>query len=313
MKYRLKRITILFLIIINVATFSTVRAMSEETEKSEKEATEKFRQAKKFIYGKEWKKAAAGFETVAKTFPGSEYADDSLYWLAYSLDKMGRDIENAQENLEIRKEALKHLAELMTRYPSSKWFDDAERLTIEIAGELAAKGLKGFEKLVLNGVKDNREAEIKIVALLQLFDMDREKAFDMAEKIIRANKNKKLREKAIFALGQQQDPRAVSILVEVAEKDADKKIRENAVFWLGQIGTPESFKQLLKLYHKTTDIELKKRLLFSLSRSDNKDTVKELIRIYKKETNTELKKQIIFELGNSDSKEARDFILEILE
>ena len=313
MKHRLKIITILFIMILNVTTFSTVRAMSEETGKSEKEAIEKFRQAKKFIYDKEWKKAAAGFESVVKTFPGSEYTDDSLYWLAYSLDKMGRDIENAQENLEIRKEALKHLAELMTRYPSSKWFDDAERLTIEIAGELAAKGLKGFEKLVLNGVKDNREAEIKIVALMQLFDMDREKAFDMAEKIIRTNKNKKLKEKAIFALGQQQDPRAVSILVEAAEKDPDKKIRENAVFWLGQIGTQESFKQLIRLYHGAADIELKKRLLFSLSQSGRKDAVKELIRIYKKETNTELKKQIIFWLGNSGSKEAKEFILEILE
>jgi hypothetical protein len=287
--------------------------MSEETEKSEKEAVEKFRRAKKFIYDKEWEKAAAGFEAVVKTFSGSEYADDSLYWLAYSLDKMGRDIENAQENLEIRKEALKHLAELMTRYPSSKWFDDARRLTVEIAGELAAKGLKGFEKFVLNGVKDDQGAEIKIVALLQLFDMDKEKAFAVAEKIIRTNKNLKLREKAIFAVGQQQDPRAVSILVNVAEKDPDKKIRENAVFWLGQIGTPESFKQLIRLYHGAADIELKKRLLFSLSQSDHKDAVKELIRIYKKETNTELKKQIIFELGNSDSKEAREFILEILE
>lgn len=316
MKHQLKVIVILFFIIINFTVYSVARTMPEETtgnDREKKEVIEKFRQAKKFIYSKEWEKAAAEFEGIVDTFSESKYADDSFYWLGYSLDKLSRSFRNAEKSLEIRKKALKSLALLIARYPSSKWLDDAERLTVEIAGELAASGLKGFEKVVLNGIKDDQEAEIKITALIQLFDMDKDKAFSIAKKMIRTGKNTKLREKAIFALGQQGDPRAISILVEVAEKDTDKHIKENAVFWLGQMGTMESFKQLLKLYNRATDIELKKKLLFSISQSGYKDAAKELIRIYKKETNTELKKQIIFWMGSTDSKEAKELILEILE
>lgn len=312
MKHKLKITAILFLMMINIAV-AAAALMPEAIEKSEKEAIEKFRQAKKFMYGKEWKKAIAAFKDIVEHFPDGKYTDDSLYWLGHSLDKMGRAMENVEESLEVRKEALGILAELKVRYPTGKWVDDAELLILEIAGELAAKGLKGFDKVVLDGIKKEQEAETKIVALIQLFDMDREKAFSIAEKIIRTGKNDKLRERAIFALGQQGDPRAIALLVEVAKKDTDKGIRENAVFWLGQMGTPESFKQLLKLYNGTADIELKKRLLFAMSQSGYKDAVKELIRIYKKETDMELKKQIIFWLGSTDSKEAKEFILEILE
>ena len=316
MKHQLKIIVILFFIVINFTVFSVARALPEETaqgEKAEKEVIEKFRQAKKFIFSKEWEKAAAAFEEFVNDFPGNKYADASFYWLGYSLDKLSLGFRDTEKSLEIRKKALKSLALLIARYPSSKWLDDAERLTIEIAGELAASGLKGFEKVVLNGVKNEQEAEIKITALIQLFDMDKDKAFSIAEKMIRTGKNTKLKEKAIFALGQQGDPRAISILVEVAEKDTDKNIRENAVFWLGQMGTAESFKQLLKLYNAAANIKVKKQLLFAISQSGYKDAVKELIRIYKKETNMELKKQIVFWMGSTDSKEAKEFILEILE
>ncbi len=320
MKHRLKIIkiiiTVLLVLPVSFTVLSTAQesqAAAKESEESRKEAMGKFRAAKKFIYSKEWAKAAAEFEKFVTVFSESKYADDSFYWLGYSLNKMSRDLSNVEKSLEIRKKALEHLSQLIARYPSSKWHDDATRLMVEISGELAAKGLKGFDKVILDSIRDAREAETKIIALLQLFDMDKEKAFSIAEKFIRNDKNTKLREKVIFALGQLEDPRVVSILVEVAEKDKDKGIRENAVYSLGHMGTPESFTQLLKLYNAATDIEVKKGLLFAISHSGQEAAVKELIRIYKKEKNRELKKQIIFALGSGDSKEAKEFILEILE
>lgn len=309
MKHTIK-IIILFLLL---TTFTLLTAAQTAAAADETQAKEVFSTAKKLIYGKEWEKAAAEFEKIIVKFSNSSLADDSLYWRAYSLNKMSRDIEDTEKGLEIRQEALKDLATLIARYPSGKWYNDARLMTVEIAGELAAKGLKGFEKYLLNGVKENQETEMKALALASLLEVDKEKAYTTAEKIIRTGKNAKLKEKAIFVLAQQGSPRVIAILAEAAEKDADDEVRKQAVFWLGQIGTQESFQRLVRMYDGTPNTELKKQLLFSIAQSGRDEAVKELIRIYKKEKNTELKKQAIFWIGSSNSKEAREFILEILE
>jgi HEAT repeat protein len=304
---------IILVLLLTVCTFFTAAQNTKSTEEIEKEAKETFSMAKKLIYDKEWKKAAAAFENIVENFKNSSFVDDSFYWRAFSLNKMSQDIEEAEKGMEIKKEALSNLAALIARFPSSKWRDDARLLTVEIAGELAAKGIKGYEKYVLNGVKENEEAEMKALALASLLQVDKEKAIATAKKIIRTGKNAKLREKAIFALAQQGGPQVIAILAEAAEKDPDDKVKKQAIFWLGQMGTPESFKQLVRMYDNIPKFELKKQLLFSMANSGRDEAVKELIRIFNKEKNVELKKQIVFWLGNSNSKEARDFILKILE
>lgn len=311
MKYRIK-IMILVLLLL-VCTLFTAAQEAQTAAENEKEAKETFALAKKLIYDKEWEKAAAEFEKIVEKFADSTFGDDSFYWRAYSLNKLSRDIKDIEKGLEIKKEALRDLAALIARFPSSKWHDEARLLTVEIAGELAAKGIKGYEKYVLNGVKEDEEADMKALALASLMEVDREKAIATAEKIIRTGKNAKLREKAIFAIAQQGGSRVIAILAEAAEKDTDSEVKKQAVFWLGQMGTQESFQQLVRMYNGTPNFELKKQLLYSIAHSGRDKAVKELIRIFNIEKNTELKKQIVFWLGSSNNKEAREFILKILE
>jgi hypothetical protein len=308
---KLMKLLMVFLVLtINITLYA---ALQEGAAAKEDEIKKAFQTAKKFIYSKEWQKAAAHLKKVTADFPGNKWTDESLYWLGYSLNKVSEGSRDIEKTLEIKEQALKNLATLMQTYPSSQWFDDAEVLTVEIAEELAQRGLKQYREFIIDKVKEEKEADMKAVALMALVNMDKEKAFPAAEKIIRDSKNPELREKAVFVLSQIRDDRVVPLLVEVALKDPSEEAKKQAVFWLGQIGTPESFKVLLGLYEKARDVELKIQLIFSISQTGGEKAVRELIRIYKKESSLELKKQIIFWLGQSKSKEAQEFILKILE
>lgn len=275
-----------------------------------------FQEAKRLIYAKEWSKAAEQFMKITDAFPDSDVADDSFYWLSYSLNKLSETGKDPDKTLEIKKEALKSLALLMKRFPGSEWYEEAKLLTMEIAQELAARGLKGYEKYITNGVKEEENADLKAVALATLLEMDKEKAFPSVVKILKSSKDPKLRRNVIFSLAQIKDERVIPLLVEAVNTDPDSEVKKQAVFMLGQMGNPESYKHLLYIYEKATDLELKRQIIFSISQIGGEGSdavVKDLIHIYQIEKNLELKKQIIFMLGQSQNKEAQAFILKILE
>ncbi len=309
------KILIIFIacfLLINASGYLTAQ---EKATSSEKEIQEMFLGAKKSVYNKEWQKAVEQFKKITENFSKSKWAEESLYWLGYSMNKMTQDLQNLEEIRDIKEEALKNLDTLKQQYPTSQWIDDARRLTVEIAEEMVARGLKEYKKYIIKSIKENADIEMKLVALDALMHMDKEKAFPMVQKIIRNSKIQEMRAKAIFILAQMRDARVIPLLVEVALKDSDSKVKEQAIFWLGQVRSPESRKQLLKIYDSAADadVEMKKKIIFSISQSGGETAVKELIDIYKKEKDVELKKQIIFWLGSSKTKEAQKFILKILE
>jgi outer membrane protein assembly factor BamD (BamD/ComL family) len=305
-------IFIAFFLLINASGYLVAQ---EKATSSEKEIKKMLLEAKKSVHNKEWQKAVEQFKKITENFSKSQWAEESLYWLGYSMNKMTQDLQNLEEIRDIKEDALKNLDTLKQQYPTSQWIDDARRLTVEIAEEMVARGLKEYKKYIIKGIKEDADIEMKLVALDALMQMDKEKAFPMVETIIRNSKIQELREKAIFILAQTRDPRVIPLLVKVALKDSDGKIKEQAIFWLGQVQSPESRKQLLKIYHSAAeaDVEMKKKIIFSISQSGGETAVKELIDIYKKEKDLELKKQIIFWLGSSKTKEAQEFILKILE
>ncbi|HLP62587.1 MAG TPA: HEAT repeat domain-containing protein [Candidatus Deferrimicrobium sp.] len=305
-------ILVLLVLFINTAA-DTERGNEGNAETDDNSVKKIFLEAKKSIYAKEWPQAVMQFKKITAAFPGGEWGDDSLYWLSYSLNKLGEKSDDLHQVLEIKKEALENLALLKTRYPGSEWLDEAKLLTMEIAQALADRGLKDYEKYITNGVKEEENADLKAVALAALLETDKEKAFPAIEKIIRTGKDPELRRKVIFALAQIKDARVVPLLVEVAKTDPDTETKKQAVFWLGQLGTPESYKQLVNIYEKSGDMELKKHVIFSISQVGGDAAVKDLIHIFKIEKNLGLKKQVIFWLGQSESKEAQAFILKILE
>ena len=310
MKYMEK----IILILIGVLIYSGFSlAGSGQGVPDEKEIARVFTAAKKCIYNSEWQKAIPLLEKITGDFPENKWTDDSLYWLAFSMNRLSLEISDFDRILELKEEAFKKLIRLRQRYPSGKWAGSAKMLALELAAELVDKGLKRYKKYITNGIKEDSGAEMKLAALDALLHIDREKAFPVLEKIIRENESPKMREKAIFVLAALDDPRVLPLLVNVALTDTDASIKEKAIFWMGQIQTMESLKQLVKLYKGTVEIKLKKRIIFAISQRDGDIAAKELIRIYREEENLELKKTVIFWLGNCNSAEAQQFLLKIIQ
>lgn len=281
--------------------------------------------AKKMIYSKDWRRAAQNFGKIVSHYSESKYIDDSIYWQAYSLNKAAAQLNQTGEALKLREQALEQLVLLLKRYPNSKWVKESKRLTVEIADELVAKGLRQFKKYIEEeaelGEKHDDEDEshkhIRLYALESLLNLekDKEKAFQRLETIIRTEEDADMRASALFILSQRPEKRLLPLLMEVAQKDKSRKVKEHAIHILGQVNAPESLEMLTKLYNQTgkNDRAIKKIAIYSISTLRSEKAAKELIRIYEKEKDLGLKKSIIFHLGQSKTETARQFIIKILE
>lgn len=302
------------LVILTICTcfLSFTRLVSLADESPAETAEVIFQSGRKNIYKQDWQKAVVEFRKIVEEFPGSKHIEDSLYWLGYGLNKLGKSSANFEKRLALQQEAVAELETLRERYPESKWADDAEILVIEIADDLAAQGLSKYKTYIGQRAQEEQDREIKMAAISSLMRTDRDKAFTLLQNILRAGEDEKLMGQAIFLLGQSRDERVIPIYVDIALKGEKRELREQAIFWLGQFGTPRSFEELIRLYETIADIKLKERLLFSISQSGGNEAVKQMIRIYKKEKSLHLKKQIIFWLGQSRDKDAETFIKEIL-
>jgi outer membrane protein assembly factor BamD (BamD/ComL family) len=308
---KLRKTTLLVITLIIYANI--IFAFQKGTSQKYEEAKRIYDKAKKLVYKKQWEKAAESFRKIAQEFSSHDFTDDSLYWLGYSLNNLGKELDDLDQVLNVEKEALINLEVLIKNFESSQYFDDAKRLTIEIASDLVKKGFDEYKKYITKGVEEDKNIEVKIIAIDTLLNMDPQKAFPILEKIILKPNDQKLKERAIFVLAQRADPRVIPLLTKVILEDKNTRIREKAVFWLGQMGSPESLKQLVNIYPSISEYKVKKKIISSISQSGSKQAAKHLIYLYKRETNLDLKKKIIFWLGTSGTKEAQEFILNILE
>ena len=166
------------------------------------EARKKYDQAKKMIYEKDWEKAIESLKHILGRLEESDYLDDSLYWLGYSLNKLSVSLENVENQLEIQEEALQYLNQLIEKFSKSSWVDDAEFLRIEIAESLVKKGLNNYRKYINGSVEGVKvvdpehvyvdvilpEQELKLVALDALLSIEEEKAFPILVKMVKEEK-----------------------------------------------------------------------------------------------------------------------------
>ena len=307
--------------------------MAQETKEEVKKARKAYDKAKKFVYSKEWLRATQELRTVAEEYKKSEYLDDSLYWLSFSLKKLSEEMDNLEQQIELQKEALERLNQFIQEFSESSWLDDAEVLRIEIAEGLVKKGLKSYRKyineaLVLKegvpidveadihielgetAVVIDPEVEIKLVALNALLNMDDEKAFPILVKVVKENEDPKLREKALFVLSQVEHVEVVPVLVEVATKDHVIEVRDKAIFWLGQ--REDSVDALIKIYQQTTDPKLREKLVFAFSQNEkNEKAINMLIDIAKNDKDPKIKEKAIFWLGQNMNEKVLDALLDI--
>jgi len=264
---------------------------------------ELFEKAKKSIYEKEWQLAINELNLLTQQYNESELLDDSLYWLAYSLDKMGDSLRDVQRQIDTKQGAVEKLNALIQQYQESSWADDAKVLRIQIAEELVNKGMPTYRKYINGSLQSegnvDPDEELKLMALSALINMDEEKAFPMLEKIVRGDSSPKLKKQALFVLSQHENEKVPPLIMELALNSKDQELRDQAVFWLGQREDDESVETLLKLYDKAGSNRSKEHMLLSFAQNDNPKARAKLIEIAKKESDLEIREKAIFWLGQS--------------
>lgn len=199
----------------------------------EKEAGYFFK-AKEYVFKSEWKEASERLEFYLQRFPGGQYRDEALYWLAKSLDRTSRSIRDVDQMILEKEKALRYLERLINRFPQSLWRDDALAFRVELAGELVLAGKKEYRKYIEEAIKkENKdEADIKLIALNSLFKLDPGPALQIVSRILSTEKDPRIRKRAVWLIGRYPTPKIIPILEKVAQQDADEAVKKEAHFWL---------------------------------------------------------------------------------
>ncbi len=207
---------------------------------------------------------------------GGTRADSALYWKAYTLNKLGR-----------RDEASAALNELRTKYPSSKWQDDAKALEIEV------KQSSG-QKVTPESQSDD---ELKLLALNGLSQSDPDRALPILEKLLKSAQSPKVKRNAIYVLASNSSPRAQQLLEQIARGSGNPDLQLQAILYIGRTGKQANRGQVLvDIYNSSQDQAVKRAVLSALVSAKEKDR---LVQLAKNEKNADLKLDIIRYIGSS--------------
>jgi tetratricopeptide (TPR) repeat protein len=169
--------------------------------------------------------------------------DGAMYWKAYSLHRLGRGTE-----------ALTTLDDLLKKFPSSRWANDAKALQVEVR---QASG---------RPVNPSQESddELKLIALNGLMSRDPEQGIPIVEKILAGSASPRMKERALFVLAQSGSPRAKTMLTEIAKGKGNPDLQLKALDYLGAFGSGPDVPLLVDIYKSSSDVDVKKRVIRSL-------------------------------------------------
>jgi tetratricopeptide (TPR) repeat protein len=171
-------------------------------------------------------------------------ADGAMYWKAYALNRLGK-----------RDDASRTIDELLKKYPSSRWANDAKALLIDVrqaSGQPVSPDKAGDE-------------ELKLLALNGIMMRDPDRGIPMVEQMLTGSASPKLKARALFLLAQSASPRAKTLLADVAKGKGNPDLQLKALDYLGAFGNGPDVPLLVDVYRTTGDIDVKKRVIRSLA------------------------------------------------
>jgi hypothetical protein len=276
-----------------------------------------------------WADAAATFDKEAVKNPDSSEA--SLYWKAYSLEKLGK-----------RDEANITCAQLQSSRPASSWNRECMRLRVQSpvdtevlkahASEHAQHEAERAQLNVLNvdrhlttltlngpfdreGIGKSRQPidpndDIKLLALNSLMQQEPEKALPVLRAFIFSDKPIELRHRALFMLGESKAPGAPELLTEIATKNSDPELQRAAVQTLAITRGKEATPALMKIYRESTDHNVKRAALSGLFLTRDASGLVDLARGEKDLT---MKREIVSQLALMHDSVATAYMEELLK
>ena len=276
-----------------------------------------------------WSDAVTAFDRVAAA--KGQLADASLYWKAYSLDKLGRKDESRAT-----------CDGLMKQQPASPWNREClvlrTRSTVDVkkaielgqqAQQMAElkmdmKGMKFEVPVFTPSVGDGyffttpkgpaSEDDIKLLALNSLMRQDPAKAMPMLRDFLKSDKPVGMREQALLVLSRSKDPQAQVLLTEIATAKGnpkpDPEVQRAAVQYLSLSRGKDAGPTLVEVYRGSTDAAVKRAAVNGLYLTHDAPRLVELAR---GEKDLNMKRDIVSQLSLMDDKVATDYMLELLK
>lgn len=218
-----------------------------------------------------WQRAVERFARVIEG--NGSRVDAAMYWRAYALDRLGQ-----------KADALNATAELIKRFPTSKWLADARALELQVrqsAGQPVNPESTGDE-------------ELKLLALQGLQHSDPEQAVPMLEKILQGPQSPRLKQRALFVLAQSNSPRAREVLANFARGGGNPDLQSRAIQYLGIHGGRENRELLAQIYDSSQEMDVKRRILRSFMLSGDRAR---LLAAANSEKTPELRAEAVQQLG----------------
>lgn len=184
-------------------------------------------------------------ESFDKVIAGSgPKADGAMYWKAYALNRLGK-----------RTESLATIDELVKKFPSSRWSNDAKALRIDVQ-RAAGQPVRP---------EQTSDEELKLIALNSVVSSDPDRGIPMVEQILNGSASPRMKERALFVLAQSASPRAKDLLSEFARgSKGNPDLQMKALDYLGAFRGGPDVRLLLDVYKSTPDVDVKQRVIRSL-------------------------------------------------
>jgi tetratricopeptide (TPR) repeat protein len=328
---RPSRIFLLAAFFVGTALAPAARAAAyndpaDETQ-SAAQAEALYAQGNKAMNEQRWSDAVTAFDKAAAARGKRE--DASLYWKAYSLNKLGRKDEARATCDSLRKEQ-----------PSSTWnrecvvlrtgavtdpttlvalskMDalqniDLSKMNIDLENMYAGEA-QMYVRLDGKGFGGNRattEDDIKILALNALMRQDPAKALPLLRDFLKSDKPVEMRRQALFVLSRSKDPQAQAILTEIAKTNGNPEMQRQAIEMLALNRGKDAGPTLVEIYRGATDAQVKRACINGLFLAHDAARLVELARA---EKDLNLKRDIVSQLALMHDQAATDYMLELLK
>ncbi len=189
-----------------------------------------------------YEQALAAFDKAIAA--NGKRTDGALYWKAYCLNRLGRG-----------REALSTLDDLLKKYPSSRWANDARALQVE---------LRQASGRPVNPQQESDD-ELKLIALNGLIAREPDKAIPLVEQVLNGSASPRVKQRALFVLAQSGSPQAKTLLTDIAKGKGNPDLQLKALEYLGVFGGGPNVALLVDVYKGTSDADVKRRVIRSLA------------------------------------------------
>ncbi len=335
--------TLFISILALLVSATVVRAQDSQPDPS-RAGRELYRDARDMLRDDDFENAVEAFGRLRSEFPESRYVDDSLYWEAFALYRVG-DAQSLRD-------AANRLETMWQDFPDTAEDGEGEDLAIQITRQLARKGdseaadrLMAKARELVDGFDDDRDHghdsdddhdhdsdndndndndhdhdhdynddhahDSRILALDALMQMSPERAFPIVQKVFekKGREYRVLRKKAVFILANMKTREAMDLLVELAESDSDPDVRKDALFWLGQSGDDRALPLLEKILASTDDPGIQSQAIFGIAQSDDRTAWEILQRVAgDSKYDTEVRGNAIFWLGQDGDRDSFELL-----